>query len=314
MSRMDLRHIRYFVAVAEEAHFSRAAKRLHIVQPALSMQIRALETDLGVTLFERTSRRVELTEAGALFRIEAERTLQQAARAKDVAQRAARGEVGSVRIGFVASAMFAGKVPADLRSFKLRYPAVDIELAESLPVLQTKAVLSGQLDAGYAGYHSEFRNIQEPELAVDRIASWKWMIAMTTDHKLAARRALPANALRDEAFIVYASLAGVDGQVRVLRQILGKEPRILHTAPTILALLSFAASGFGLALVPSPFQNMAIPNIAYRPLANFSGRAELVMVSRRNERSPAVRRFIEIARASELASGSNLSSPSLKRR
>jgi DNA-binding transcriptional LysR family regulator len=311
---MDLRHIRYFVAVAEEAHFGRAAKRLHIVQPALSMQIRALETELGVTLFERTSRRVELTEAGALFRTEAERTLQQAARAKDVAERAARGEVGSVRLGFVASAMFAGKVFADLSSFKLRYPAVDVELAESLPVLQMKAVLSGQLDAGYAGYNSEFRNIQQPELTVDRIASWKWMIAMTADHKLAARRALRANALRDEAFIVYASLAGLDRQVRLLRQILGQEPRIVHTAPTILALLAFAASGVGLALVPTPFQNMAIPNIAYRPLAHFSGRAELVMVSRRNERSPAVRCFIEIARASELASPSNLSPRSLKRR
>jgi DNA-binding transcriptional LysR family regulator len=142
--------------------------------------------------------------------------------------------------------MFAGKVSADLRSFKLRYPAVDIELAESIPLLQMKAVLSGQLDAGYAGYNSEFRNIQEPEL-----------------------RALRANALRDEAFIGYASPTGVDGPVRVLRQILGKEPRVLHTAPTILALLTFAASGVGLALVPTPFQNMAIPNIAYRPLAPF---------------------------------------------
>jgi DNA-binding transcriptional LysR family regulator len=311
---MELRHIRYFVAVAEEAHFGRAAKRLHIVQPALSMQIRALEAELGVALFERTSRRVELTEAGALFRIEAERTLQQAARAKDVAERAARGEVGSVRIGFVASAMFAGKVSADLSSFKLRYPAVDVELAELLPALQMKAVLSGQLDAGYAGYSSEFRDIQEQELAVDRIASWKWIIAMTPDHKLAGRRVLRANTLCGEAFIVYAAHAGDDGQVRLLRQILGKEPRIVHSVPTILTLLALTASGVGLALVPTPFQSMTIANIAYRPLAHFSGRAELVMVSRRNERSPAVRRFIETARASELASGSNLSSRSLERR
>ena len=121
---MDLRHLRYFLAVAKEGHFGRAAERLHIVQPALSMQVRALETELGVTLFERTSRRVLLTEAGALFRVEAERTVQQAARAKDVAQRAGRGEVGSVRIGFVASAAFAGKVAADLSALRLRYPAV----------------------------------------------------------------------------------------------------------------------------------------------------------------------------------------------
>jgi DNA-binding transcriptional LysR family regulator len=127
---MELRHLRYFLTVAEEGHFGRAAERLHIVQPALSMQVRALETELGTALFERTSRRVVLTEAGVLFRVEAERTVQQAARAKDVAQRAARGEVGTVRIGFVAPATFAGKLAADVSSFKLAYPEVDIELTE----------------------------------------------------------------------------------------------------------------------------------------------------------------------------------------
>ena len=128
---MDLRHLRYFLAVAEDGHFGRAAERLHIVQPALSMQIRALETELGATLFERTSRRVLLTEAGTLFRAEAERTLQQAARAKDVAQRAGRGEVGSVRIGFVGNAAAAGKLASDVSSFKLAYPQVDLELTGS---------------------------------------------------------------------------------------------------------------------------------------------------------------------------------------
>src|SRR3977135_156950 len=118
MIGMELRHLRYFLAVAEEGHFGRAAQRLHIVQPALSMQIRALEAELGPPLFERTSRQVLLTEAGVLFRVEAERTIQQAARAKDVAQRAARGEVGSVRIGFVGNASFGGKLAADRSSFK----------------------------------------------------------------------------------------------------------------------------------------------------------------------------------------------------
>src|ERR1700675_1790042 len=147
---MELRHLRYFLTVAEEGHFGRGGERLHIVQPALSMQVRALETELGTALFERTSRRVLLTEAGVLFRVEAERTIQQAARAKDVAQRAARGEVGTVRIGFVAAATFAGKLAADLNSFKLAYPKVDIDVTELLPLGQVEAISSGHLDVGYS--------------------------------------------------------------------------------------------------------------------------------------------------------------------
>src|ERR1700722_17537746 len=106
---MDLRHLRYFLAVAEEGHFGRAAERLHIVQPALSMQIKALEGELGTPLFTRTSRRVELTQAGALLRVEAERTLAQAARAKAIVQRAARGEVGHLRIAYTGGAAFSGR-------------------------------------------------------------------------------------------------------------------------------------------------------------------------------------------------------------
>jgi DNA-binding transcriptional LysR family regulator len=160
---MDLRHLRYFLAVAEEGHFGRAADRLHIVQPALSMQIRALETELGTALFERTSRRVTLTEAGTLFRVEAERTLQQAARAKEVAQRAARGEVGTVRVGFVPDPAYAGKVAADVSAFKRAYPKVDLALTELPPLRQVEAVLAGQLNVGY----SSFEYPEERDLAAE---------------------------------------------------------------------------------------------------------------------------------------------------
>ncbi len=214
---MELRHLRYFLTVAEEGHFGRAAERLHIVQPALSMQVRALETELGTALFERTSRRVVLTEAGVLFRVEAERTVQQAARAKDVAQRAARGEVGT-----------------------------------------------GHLDAGYA---SAFQYAQEQELAVDRIAAWPWILAMRSSHPLVGRAAVPAKALDGEAFVVYAADAADDGHVRILRQLLGQEPRVLHHVPNTLTVLTLAAAGVGLALIPASLETINIPNIAYRPLA-----------------------------------------------
>jgi DNA-binding transcriptional LysR family regulator len=292
---MELRHLRYFLTVAEEGHFGRAAKRLHIVQPALSMQIRALETELGVALFERTSRRVVLTEAGSLFRVEAERTIQQAARAKDVGQRAARGEVGTVRVGFVGNAAFAGKLAADVSAFRLASPQVDIELSELSPLRQVDAVLSGHLDAGYT---SDFQYTKERELTVDRIATWPWVLAMSSTHSLAQRTTVSAKALHGEAFVVYAANAGDDGLVRILRQLLGEEPRVLHHVPNTLTVLTLAAAGMGLALVPASLETVNIPNLRYRPLANFSVRSELVLVSRRNERSPTVRRFIDIARTS----------------
>jgi DNA-binding transcriptional LysR family regulator len=166
---MELRHLRYFLKVAEEGHFGRAAQRPHIVQPALSMQVRALEEELGTPLFTRTSRRVELTEAGVLFRVEAERTIRQAARAKDVAQRAARGEVGTVRIGFVGNAAFAGKLAADLRSSRFACPKVELQLSELPPLRQVEAVSLGELDVGYV---PEFGYSREQELSVDLIASW----------------------------------------------------------------------------------------------------------------------------------------------
>jgi DNA-binding transcriptional LysR family regulator len=291
---MDLRHLRYFLAVAEEGHFGRAAERLHIVQPALSMQIRALETELGATLFERTSRRVLLTDAGTLFRTEAERTVQQAARAKEVAQRAGRGEVGSVRIGFVGNAAFAGKLASDVSSFTLAYPQVELELTELAPLRQVEAVLSGHLDAGYA---SEFSYTQERELAVDRIGAWPWTVAMRSNHRLIERSAISPKDLRGEAFVVYAAHAADEGPVRLLRQVLGEEPRILHHVQNTLTVLTLAAAGVGLALVPGSLQTVNIPNITYRRLTNCSLQCDLVLMSRRNESSPATRQFIEIARA-----------------
>src|SRR5471032_404690 len=130
---MDLRQMRYFLTVVEEAHFGRAAQRLNIVQPALSMQIKALEEEVGGVLFLRTTRKVELTEAGELFRAEAQLAVAQAERAKSVVQRALRGEIGKVRIGFAGNAVFTGKLLEDMRAFSAAYPQVAIELQELAP-------------------------------------------------------------------------------------------------------------------------------------------------------------------------------------
>ncbi len=291
-SRMELRHLRYFLAVAEAGHFGRAAHRLNIVQPALSMQIRALEEELGAALFHRTSRRVELTEAGALLRVEAERTIAQAQRARSVVERAARGEIGTVRIAFAGNAAFAGKLSADLRAFHDHHPAVELELRELSTLLQPDAILKDQFDLAYCPVHlTEF----DPQLVANRVGSWPWMIAMARDHPLAAKRSLSPAHISDEAFILYAMHDADEGQLAVLRHLLRREPRIVHRAGDTLSVLAMVAAGLGVALAPSALCEVKIKNLEYRPIVGFERPSVLVLLSRSGETSSAVKKFVEIA-------------------
>jgi len=182
---MDLRHLRYFLAVAEEGHFGRAAQRLHIVQPALSMQIKALEEELGGPLFVRTSRKVELTEAGLLLQTEARRTLEQAEHTRLTVQRSIRGETGHVRVGFAGNAVFSGRLTNDLRAFRRTYPDADLVVSEVAPLLQADAIMAGQLDVGYTPNHGK---IHDPALMAEQVGIWHRQVAMADDHPLASRR------------------------------------------------------------------------------------------------------------------------------
>jgi DNA-binding transcriptional LysR family regulator len=187
-------------------------------------------------------------------------------------------------------------MPSHERPFGLHgFPQVDLKLTELSPLRQVEVISSGHLEAGYT---SDFQYTQEKELAVDRIAAWPWILAMRSSRPLVARMVISAKALHGEAFVLYAAHAADDGMLRILRRLLGEEPRVLHHVPNTLKVLTLAAAGMGLALVPASLETVNIPNIAYRPLADFPLRSDLVLVSRRNEPSPAVRRFIEIARTS----------------
>lgn len=290
---MDLRHLRYFLAVAEEGHFGRAAERLHIVQPALSMQIKALEDELGTPLFIRTSRRVELTSAGVLLRVEAERTLAQAARAKSVVQRAARGEIGHLRIAFTGGAAFSGRLSADLRAFHTRYPDVELELIE-LPVVQHEDwLLADRLDIAY-GPELEF--VFDPRIAAVRITSWPWMVGMVEDHRLAAMNSIPSRELRDEGFVLLAAEGRDAAQLNVLRRLLGQEPRVAYRAGNAIAVLAIAAAGLAIAFVPGTMGAVRIQNIQYRPMADFDTPTGLVLLSRADDMSGAVKAFLQLAK------------------
>ncbi len=289
---MDLRHLRYFVAVAETGHFGRAAQRLHIVQPALSMQIRALEEEIGGPLFVRTSRRVELTEAGALLLVEARRTLTQADRAKTVVQRALRGETGNVRVGFAGNAVLTGKLMNDLRAFHSHYPLVQLELIEMAPRMQGEAILAGELDVGYSPVLDPTVSSQ---LVTQKIGTWPMMVAMASDHPLASRKRISIKSLVSEPLILYVTGTGDEG-LAMLRERTDKELNIAHRVSSTLSVLALAAAGLGVALVPSPIEKVTIPNLTYRPIAERKMSADLLLFSRADETDGAVKAFLALAR------------------
>lgn len=290
---MDLRQLRYFLTVVEEAHFGRAAQRLNIVQPALSMQIKALEEEVGGVLFLRTTRKVEMTEAGKLFRAEAELAVAQAERAKSVVQRALRGETGKVRIGFAGNAVFTGKLLADMRAFTAAYPQVEIELQELAPQWQSEAILAGKIDVGYCpAMGIEF----DSQLSTELIGDWPMIIAMAKEHPLASVELLTRQMIAKEPLIVYSIGKANDGQLAQLERALGSPPCIAHQVSSTLSVLMLAAAGQGIALVPSTFEQVPLPDLLYKPLDNFSLRANMILLYRTQESTGSVKAWLALTR------------------
>lgn len=290
---MELRHLRYFVALVEERHFGRAAERLHIVQPALSMQIRDLEAEIGTALLTRTSRRVDVTEAGQIFYEEALRVLAQAEHALTVGQRLARGAIGTLRVGYSENAAFAGVVPRALKRFRAEYPEASLQLLEVSPFTQAAALLEDRIDVGFTPpFHESL-----PE-GLHRIAlgSWPWLIGLSSEHPLAQEADLGGRQLRDQSFVVCAESRADEGQAGVLRRLIGREPRIGLRTPNWITVLTMAASGYGLALVPSSLANVPMEGLIYKPVRAFAEQSQLNLVIRENERRPIVEAFTELVR------------------
>ncbi|MFJ2975258.1 LysR substrate-binding domain-containing protein [Kluyvera sp. NPDC087067] len=289
---MELRHLRYFLAVAEEGHFGRAAKRLNIVQPALSMQIKALEEELGGPLFVRTSRRVVLTDAGRLMQAEAQRTLAQAEHARLTVGRAMRGETGRVRVGFAGNAIFSGQLTADLRRFHQAYPDAVLVINEFAPQQQLAAIASGQLDIGYLPQTSD---INTAGMVVQRLGQWEMFVALHDGHPLAAKSSLRVEMLAAQPLILYEAHDGEEQLFLKLSQKLGDHLHVAHRSGSTLSVLAMAATGLGLALVPAPLQQVAIPGLVYRRLEDEELNANLMRVCREQEPNPAVAAYLSLA-------------------
>ena len=299
---MELRHLRYFVAVAEEGHVTRAAARLGIQQPPLSQQIRALEMELDVQLFRRLPRGIELTQAGRALLGEAQAILQHVEHAVQAARRTARGEAGRLGLGFTSSASFHPLVPRMIRDYRAAHPLVALGLEESGTGELVDALLAERLDAAF---------VRSPIGAVDGIAvssllEEAMVAALPTGHALLAgpaARPVPLAALAAETFILYRRPLGPGLYDAIIAacQRAGYSPHIGQEAPRMLATLSLVAAGLGVTLVPQSMRRLRVSGVAYRALDASAGLvAPLNLAYRRGETSPAAQRFIALVRRAAL--------------
>jgi len=299
---MELRHLRYFLAVAEELHFHRAAARLHISQPPLSQQIRALERELGVTLLERNRRRVTLTAAGESFRDDARSLLAAVERASERARDVARGSIGRLSIGFVGSAMFSPTLPDILREFRTEHPDVELVLRELPTVAQLNALVRGELDIGVIRGPMAETEI-DPQLELLTIQRENLIAALPSDHPLASRRRLRPESLRGETFVIlerrdapglFASLASAMGEA-------GGVPDDVLEVAEMQTIIGLVGSGLGVSLVPASVGETDRPGVTFRPLADRSPQIELALAWAKDAHSPARDAFLALAAPSEPA-------------
>ena len=295
---MELRHLRYFIAVAEEGHVTRAAARLGIQQPPLSQQIRALETELEVQLFRRKPRGVELTQAGEALLTEARTVLDRVEHAVAAARRTGRGDAGRIGVGFTSSASFHPFVPRIIREFREASPLVALSLEEAGTGELVDGLLAERIDAAF---------VRSPigaaaEVAVHSVLKEEMVVALPAGHRLAAGASparLPLAALEPEIFILYRRPLGPGLYDAIIAacQRAGYSPRIGQEAPRMLATLSLIAAGLGVTLIPASMQRMGMEGVVYRPLARNAGLiAPLNLACRRGESAPAVRRLIALVR------------------
>ncbi|HLU56343.1 MAG TPA: LysR substrate-binding domain-containing protein [Pseudonocardia sp.] len=285
---MNLDQLRYVVVLAEELHFARAAARLGVHQPRLSRQLRALEDELGVRLFERTTREVHLTPAGTAFLAEARLVLRHAERAERVARQTGRGEVGRLAIGFVGS---AGQrmLPGLLRRYRRSYPGVELELREATSSEQVRDLVSGRLDVGIL--HAGPSGVDHPALASREVYRDELVVAMNRRRPQAHRDPVPLRSLAEEAFVLFPRRLGPalhDRIVRLTRDA-GFEPRVAQEAVQMQTIIGLVAADIGVSIVPASVASLRRPDVVFRSPAPKADPISLHLAWRRGESNPLVR-------------------------
>jgi DNA-binding transcriptional LysR family regulator len=290
---VELRQLRYFVAVAEERHFGRAAVRLHIAQPPLSQQIRRFEAELGEPLFYRTTRRVELAPAGEALLERAPAILAAVDAAIDDARRAARGEYGRLAIGFTGSSTYA-MLPALAAAMREELPGVMLDLqGELLTPAQVARLLDSTLDLGLLR-----PPVRERELSTEVLHSEPLLAVLPQSHPLADAEAVPLELLEGEPFVTYPShfRSVVHDAVEDACEAHGFRPVAAHEVAETATLVSFVAAGLGVSLVPASVRNMTVEGAVYRPLVHDATRVELAAAWRRDDDRPILMRALGVIR------------------
>ncbi len=292
--RIEFRHLRAFVTLAEELHFGRAASRLHLAQPALTKQIQQLERSLSVRLVDRTARGVLLTDVGRTFLVEAERTIEQARIAFNAAQRAERGELGTIRVGFAAAAP-NGVFPHIVSAFRSHCPEVEVELHELWSGQQQQALLAERIDVGFGQRPA----IESELLQLDEIQEDPVVVAVREDDPLASAGTVPLSALADRGFVMFPrrlAPAWYDELVSACVDA-GFSPRAVQHVASIDATLGLVAAGLGVALLPASVQTIGRLGVSYAPLDEPTPVQRTMIARRKSDSSPVVARFVEISRS-----------------
>jgi len=288
---MELRQLRYFVTLAAELHYGRAAKRLALTQPPLSQAILNLERELGVRLFDRTRRSVALTHAGKAFLGEAQQTLARADRAVDHAQRAGRGEVGRLAVGFLANTAYT-LLPLVLRDFARGFPGVTLDLRELTIPQQVEALRRENIDVGLLR-----PPVTEPEIVADTILEEPFVLALPAAHALCGLQRVPLKRLEGESFVMFPRTAGFVFHDLIMGFCLraGFTPRVAQEVNQTHAVIGLVSAGIGVALVPASAQKIGLPGVVYRPFREATPLARVAIARRRSDASPVVAAFLEVA-------------------
>jgi DNA-binding transcriptional LysR family regulator len=286
---MELRHLRYFVGVAEELNFTRAARRLRVAQPALSRQIQQLEDEVGVKLFDRNHRSVALTAAGKALLEESRAVLAQTQRAIEVAQNTGRIAAGHLNIGYVWG-LFHSLVPGHLAAFRTQHPQVTVNLLDITATAQAEALISGELDVGFIGFAYE---ADAARLAKKCIGTCDFIATLPENHPASRKGKVPLAALASDFFIAI-SKATYPGAARYIHdscERAGFRPRILHIADRGFTIPGLVAANCGVALVPEPLRALPHPGVVFRPLED-PPRGELFVAWNKSRRSVLRDKFI----------------------
>jgi DNA-binding transcriptional LysR family regulator len=288
---MELKHLTSFIAVAEQLSFVRAADRLYLSQPALTGQIQRLEEELGVQLLARNRRSVKLTDAGKVFLVEARATLLRARQAADRAQKAARGEIGRLRIGFVSSAALE-IVPSIVVAFRKQYPEVTLDLMNLRTVSQVKKLISKNLDIGFLRLP-----LSNEQLRATVIHREPFLLVLPKGHPRARDKQVHIAHLRDERFVAYGRRWAPGFFDSVIQMCLkeGFNPNIVQETGEMYTAIALIAAGAGIAILPRSVVLAQSKNIVMKPLAGKVPVSEIAIATRSGNSSLIVRSFIELA-------------------